>query len=750
MAVYDRDNAKLVVRVVYDGPGNAGKTTNLAEMCQFFTSRRRSELRSPEPHDGRTVWFDWLQIDAGLVGGFALRCQIVTVPGQLVLRRRRSVLLRTADVVVLVCDSTPAGLELVRPAFGRIRQFTTEQAGADVPIVVQANKQDLPGALSPDEIAAALGADAAIPVVGARANAGIGVKETLVLAIRAAANRAQQQVLDRGIDALAGSPGDADAVLSELRQLDDAPVGALDDLLGRPAFVEATPVEAAPVEAPPVELPPIPPPPPVRAAEPEPPPAPPAWWPVPPLDDANITPGTLWPAATGREALRELTGMALCPRVDLVAQHGDRDGSGKVSTVLYDAGGWFIKTSTDRRFDDLDAARVALVKLARTKIALGSLTVPNTVLVTCGDPASGYWVWTYAPWRRTLRGAMTDAIAAGDRAELGDALVQFAGAVGEALVRALRSGQGLDLHPSNFALDGETLVYLDDEVREAPPVRGAAHAILQRAEELAGYPDEIDRYATSLIEQLSGRLTADDLARLGLIEDLETTVPRAGQAHALRGRLLAALDPTHDRTRAPMPEPLPAPAPPAPLPESLFAGRAYEAIAAPSAPTLELPVAWAPPSRMALDPDPGPYAEPDPEPEPDPEFEPEPDPVPVAAPSEAWPEPPTAAEQLPSGFIWPVVAGRELVRQILGRTPTRRDGLPFTYDLGDYTLSTSSERRFNEVDDARAELLRLARAQVARGAAQPRVVLVLAPDDTRGGHWIWTIAPSAADACASP
>jgi hypothetical protein len=149
-----------------------------------------------------------------------------------------------------------------------------------------------------------------------------------------------------------------------------------------------------------------------------------------------------------------------------------------------------------------------------------------------------------------------------------------------------------------------------------------------------------------------------------------------------------------------------------------------------------------------LDPD----QEPDPEPyaEPDPEFEPEPDPLPVTAPSEAWPAPPTAAEQLPSGFIWPVVAGRELVRQILGRTPTRRDGLPFTYDLGDYTLSTSSERRFSEVDDARAELLRLARAQVARGAAQPRVVLVLAPDDTRGGHWIWTISPSAADACASP
>ena len=87
-------------------PGNAGKTTNLFEMCQFFTSRRRSELFSPESRDGRTMWFDWLQIDGGLVAGHGLRCQIVTVPGQLVLRRRRSALLRAADVVVLPGQET--------------------------------------------------------------------------------------------------------------------------------------------------------------------------------------------------------------------------------------------------------------------------------------------------------------------------------------------------------------------------------------------------------------------------------------------------------------------------------------------------------------------------------------------------------------------------------------------------------------------------------------------------------------------
>jgi signal recognition particle receptor subunit beta len=776
MAVFDRDSARIVVRLVYDGPGNAGKTTNLVEMCQFFTSRRRSELVSPEERDGRTMWFDWLQIDGGLVAGYGLRCQIVTVPGQLVLRRRRSVLLRAADVVVLVCDSTPAGLELVRPAFGRIRQFVAEHTGCEVPIVLQANKQDLPGAIAPDDIAAALGADTAIPVIGARANVGIGVKETLVLAIRAAANRAQELVLERGIDGLTGVPDDADAVLAELRQLRDTHEGALAPLLAHDTFVDAGHGSR------PIRVPLIPPPPPIVSGSPvaasvtplesgwvmesvpdpvtesvsDPvvesvsiptPPASrpvvesaaesatesllierPAWWPLPPLRDALVAPGSLWPAATGREALRRLAGIEPSPRLDLVAQRGDRDGSGKASTVIYDGDGWCLKTSRQRRFDDLDAARVALVKLARIKISLGTLTLGSTVLVIGGD-ARGFWVWTFAPWRPTLRAAMTQAVAAADAAALAETLGRFAGAVTESLVRAVRTGQGLDLHPSNFAIDEDRLVYLDDDVTSAPPVPGTAHAILQRAEELAAYPAAIEHYAGALIEDMSTRLGADELARLGVLEDLVRSAPRSLVARALRDRLLVAFGAT-----LPADLPVNEPARTRVATGSWSAPGTSQALVAepPSALVAEPSTLVAEPSTRVVEPSTRVAEAP-----------------PVRA-AEPWPVPPTSAESLPSGFIWPVVAGRELIRQLASRTPTPRAGLPFTYDLGDYTLSTSSQRRFSEVDDGRAELLRLARALVARGPLTDVAVLMLAPDSARGGHWIWTIAPAASDTLASP
>lgn len=419
--------------------------------------------------------------------------------------------------------------------------------------------------------------------------------------------------------------------------------------------------------------------------------------------------------------LRRLAGIEPTARLDLVGQQGDRDGSGKTSTVIYDGDGWCLKTSRQRRFDDLDAARVALVKLARTKISLGTLTLGSTVLAI-GNDTTGFWVWTLAPWRATLRAAITEAVAAGSSAALVDALGRFADAVTEALVRAARTGQGLDLHPSNFAIDEDRLVYLDDEVMPAPPVPGAVHAILQRAEELAAYPAAIEHYAGVLIDELSTRLGADELTRLGVLDDLIRATPRSLVARALRERLLVAFGAT-----------LPADEP------------GHTRAASGSSP----PAIGAPPPVLVAEPPPVPAAAPPPV------LAVEPLPVPVddAPPTAAagpWPVPPTSAASLPSGFIWPVVAGRELIRRLSSRIPTPRADRPFTYDLGDYTLSTSSQRRFVEVDDGRAELLRLARAYVARGPSPDVAVLVLAPDSAQGGHWIWTIAPVAGDACAPP
>ncbi len=244
MPAWDESSRRIVLRIVYDGPGFAGKTTNLSALTGFFTTRRRSELITPEAVDGRTQYFDWMDLDGGLVQGYTLRCRLLTVPGQRRLAGRREALLRSADAVVLVCESTPAGalqayrmLDVMGARLERIRP--------DVPpLIVQANKQDLAGALSPEEIRDALALDASVPVVPARASAGTGVRETLVLAIRAAADRVQLELVRGGLDLLERDQETPERLLERLR--DVAPVATAPSLRLELATETATPVPDPP------------------------------------------------------------------------------------------------------------------------------------------------------------------------------------------------------------------------------------------------------------------------------------------------------------------------------------------------------------------------------------------------------------------------------------------------------------------------------------------------------------------------
>lgn len=227
MALFDREQQKIVLRVVYDGAERAGKTTNVAQLYTFFTSRRRSEIFTPETSEGRTLFFDWMQLEGGLVGGYSIRCQIITVPGQSSLSRRRWQLLKTADVVVFVCDSTPQGIEQARPMFQLVRDYLGSLKHSVVPLILQANKQDMEGALPPADVAAAFDFNDPKMLAGARATEGAGVRETAVIAIRAAANMVERLVIERGVESLAGVEETGEALYrsmleSEAHGLDDA------------------------------------------------------------------------------------------------------------------------------------------------------------------------------------------------------------------------------------------------------------------------------------------------------------------------------------------------------------------------------------------------------------------------------------------------------------------------------------------------------------------------------------------------
>lgn len=174
-ARFDPATGRRVIHVVYDGARGAGKTTNVAWLGHAFEHARLSARRSRELA-GATTSFDWLALRAGVRDGLPVQVTVIGTPGLRGLAARRARIIAEADVVVLVCDATQAGLRAAR----RGSSFD----GA-TPVVVQANHQDRPGAADARDVAVTLGLPDA-PAFGAVARSGRGVVDTFLAALRAA------------------------------------------------------------------------------------------------------------------------------------------------------------------------------------------------------------------------------------------------------------------------------------------------------------------------------------------------------------------------------------------------------------------------------------------------------------------------------------------------------------------------------------------------------------------------------------
>ncbi len=142
-------NAKLV----YYGVGVGGKTTSLQQVHGILCPRNEVQLVSINTEEDSTLLFDFLPINLGQVGGFKVRIQGYTVPGQPKYRQMRKYVLQGADGVVFVVDSQRSRLQENRDSIASMRDNLRAGSGTeDVPIVLQYNKRDLDDILSEEEL----------------------------------------------------------------------------------------------------------------------------------------------------------------------------------------------------------------------------------------------------------------------------------------------------------------------------------------------------------------------------------------------------------------------------------------------------------------------------------------------------------------------------------------------------------------------------------------------------------------------
>jgi len=145
MVFFNHATRQMTAKIVYYGPGLCGKTTNLSTIYERTSQKARGEMVSLNTETDRTLFFDLLPLEVGVIGGFKAKLQLYTVPGQVFYNSTRKLVLKGVDGIVFVADSQTAMLDANRESIENLTENLRELGLniAEIPMVFQWNKRDL-------------------------------------------------------------------------------------------------------------------------------------------------------------------------------------------------------------------------------------------------------------------------------------------------------------------------------------------------------------------------------------------------------------------------------------------------------------------------------------------------------------------------------------------------------------------------------------------------------------------------------
>jgi signal recognition particle receptor subunit beta len=146
MAIINQSTKELQVKIVYYGPGKGGKTTNLEQVhARVQNVQEKGKLVSLATSSDRTLFFDFLPIEAMAIKGFKTKFQLYTVPGQVIYNTTRQLVLRGVDGIVFVADSQYEKMAENVESFQNLQDNlkAMKLEFSEIPYVLQYNKRDL-------------------------------------------------------------------------------------------------------------------------------------------------------------------------------------------------------------------------------------------------------------------------------------------------------------------------------------------------------------------------------------------------------------------------------------------------------------------------------------------------------------------------------------------------------------------------------------------------------------------------------
>jgi signal recognition particle receptor subunit beta len=503
MAVIDPERGDVVVRIVYDGPPFAGKTTSVRALARHLGG----EVVVPEEIAGRTLYFDWLSYTGGLFEGRRIRCQIVSVPGQAALAARRRHLLETADAVVFVSESSQRDMPTVKRCLAGLRGMLDEVPGPPIGVVLQANKRDSPDAVPLGVLQTLLDSfGARIAIVQSVATDGVGVREAFVFAVRLALDRVRELMRANALKSELPEVDSADALLRELHRREgdsfdaDARSGLLQAQTREPDATD--PVENA-----------------LRQAigesradahgafdQPE-----NADSAPPRLPSEDLPSGMIWPPVHGRVILHAAMAMPFALKRQ---PNGDWVGIGDA---------WYLHSPGSACFGDPDAGHEALVAWARLHAGSAQVISSERCIALCDDGAGRYRLWQLVRIERSLRDEFSSALGSGP-----DAIAKTFLTVVRAFVHATERFAGaacwLPLSLRNLGVGSGAACFLGHmpgPQNTRPPSRRSLKAVLNLlALQLEYARPDLQPMRGDICAALDERIRADDSVPLDATHEL--------------------------------------------------------------------------------------------------------------------------------------------------------------------------------------------------------------------------------------
>ena len=194
MAIINQATKELQVKVVYYGPAMCGKTTNLVQVHDHVQTAQgnKGKLVSLATSSDRTLFFDFLPIEAMSIKGFKTKFQLYTVPGQVIYNTTRQLVLRGVDGIVFCADSQYEKMQENVESFQNLMDnLKSLKLDIDeIPYVIQYNKRDVPNAAHVEYMEFLLNnRDLQVPSFSASAHKCDGVFETLNMITRMLLNK---------------------------------------------------------------------------------------------------------------------------------------------------------------------------------------------------------------------------------------------------------------------------------------------------------------------------------------------------------------------------------------------------------------------------------------------------------------------------------------------------------------------------------------------------------------------------------